>query len=161
VLPLLPRSPGSRLWLCVPWSRQAHVRGGRLLATPGVFTATVGTPTPEVSPRRPCGSPKFPSHPFESMPRSQTPVVSCTLALAHPGLLPSGHCTPSAFPRYRLRLILWTTTLHISGLYHTACVLVPSSFVRPLLGVHVEFTTDLLAKLWSGGICPLRCAPTG
>jgi len=25
------------------------------------------------------------------MPRSQTPVVSCALAKAHPGLLPSGH----------------------------------------------------------------------
>src|SRR5262249_50565450 len=105
--------------------------------------------------------PTFPSHPLESMPRSQTPVVSCTLALAHPGLLPSGHCTPSAFPRYSLRLILWTTTLHISGLYHAACVLVPSSFVRPLLGVHVEFTPDLLAGLWSGGSCPLQGAPTG
>jgi len=42
------------------------------------------------------GSPKFPSSPCEDMPRSQTPVVSCALAKAHPGLLPSGHCTPSA-----------------------------------------------------------------
>src|SRR4029434_3892776 len=94
-------------------------------------------------------------------PLHQTPVVSWTLALASPGLLPSGHCTPSAFPRYTMRIILWTTTLHISALHHAACFLVPSSFVRPLLGVHVEFTTDLLAGLWSGGICPLRCAPTG
>ncbi len=37
------------------------------------------------------GSPKFPSSPCEDMPRSQTPVVSCALAKAHPGLLPSGH----------------------------------------------------------------------
>ena len=44
------------------------------------------------------GSPKFPSSPCEDMPRSQTPVVSCALALAHPRLLPSGACTPSAFP---------------------------------------------------------------
>ena len=35
------------------------------------------------------GSPKFPSYPFEYMPCSQTPVVSRTLALAYPGLLPS------------------------------------------------------------------------
>src|SRR5256712_1608328 len=92
------------------------------------------------------------------MPRSQTPVVSCTLALSHPGLLPSGHCTPSAFPRCRLRTILWTTTIHISGLPHAAYILVPSSFVLPLLGVHVDFTPDLLARLWSGGICtsPVR-----
>ena len=47
--------------------------------------------------------------------------------------------------------ILRTTTLHISGLHDAAYVLVPSSFVRPLLGVHVEFTADLLARLWSGG----------
>jgi hypothetical protein len=42
------------------------------------------------------GSPKFPSSPSEDMPRSQTPVVSCTLALARPGLLPSSACKPSA-----------------------------------------------------------------
>jgi hypothetical protein len=48
------------------------------------------------------GAPTFPSYPSEGMPRSQTPVVSCTLALSRPGLLPSGHCTPSAFPRYGL-----------------------------------------------------------
>jgi hypothetical protein len=44
------------------------------------------------------GSPKFPSSPCEDMPRSQTPVVSCALAIAHPGMLPSGACKPSAFP---------------------------------------------------------------
>src|SRR5713101_578303 len=31
------------------------------------------------------GSPKFPSYPCEDMPRSQTPVVSCALAIPHPG----------------------------------------------------------------------------
>jgi hypothetical protein len=44
------------------------------------------------------GSPKFPSAPSEDMPRSQTPVVSCALAKAHPGRLPSSHWTPSATP---------------------------------------------------------------
>jgi hypothetical protein len=77
------------------------------------------------------------------------------------GLLPSGPCTPSAFPRYDLRTILLTTTLPISGLHHAAYMLVPSSFVRPLLGVHVDFTPDLLARLWAGGICSSRCAPPG
>jgi hypothetical protein len=43
------------------------------------------------------GSPKFPSSPCEDMPRSQTPGVSCALAIPHPGLLPSGHWKPSAF----------------------------------------------------------------
>ena len=46
------------------------------------------------------GSPKFPSSPCEDMPRSQTPVVSCALALPHPGLLPSSHWKPSAYHDY-------------------------------------------------------------
>jgi hypothetical protein len=46
-----------------------------------------------------------------------------------------------------LRDILSSTTLLISGLDHTACLLVPSSSVRPLLGVHVDVTSDLLARL--------------
>jgi hypothetical protein len=46
------------------------------------------------------GAPKFPSSPCEDMPRSQTPVVSCALAIAHPGLLPSSACKPSAYHDY-------------------------------------------------------------
>src|SRR5712671_5746727 len=42
------------------------------------------------------GSPKFPSFPCEDMPRSQTPVVSCSLALTRAGLRPSRACKPSA-----------------------------------------------------------------
>ena len=97
------------------------------------------------------GSPKFPSYPYGCMPRSQTPVVSCALAIAHPGLLPSGHWKPSAFPSVPLKDILVSTTILISGLNHAACIFVPSSSVRPLLGVHVDVTTDLLARLSSGG----------
>jgi hypothetical protein len=59
---------------------------------------------------------------------------------------------PSAFPSAHLRVILVSTIIKISGLHHAACILVPSSFVRPLLGVHVEFPTDRLARRWSGGI---------
>lgn len=44
------------------------------------------------------GSPKFPGYPCDDMPWSQTPVVSWTLALSHPGLLPSSSSTLSAFP---------------------------------------------------------------
>jgi hypothetical protein len=47
------------------------------------------------------GSPKFPSYPSVCMPRSQTPVVSRTLATTRLGLLPSGACKPSAFPSLR------------------------------------------------------------
>jgi hypothetical protein len=38
------------------------------------------------------------------MPRSQTPVVSCALAIPRPGLLPSGACKPSAFAAIPRRL---------------------------------------------------------
>jgi hypothetical protein len=50
-----------------------------------------------------------------------------------------------------LRVILLSTTIPISGLHHAACMLVLSSSVLPLLGVHVEVTTDLLARRSSGG----------
>ena len=45
-----------------------------------------------------------------------------------------------------LRDILLSTTILISGLDHAACILAPSSSVLPVLGVHVEFATDLLAR---------------
>jgi hypothetical protein len=51
------------------------------------------------------GSPKFPSCPCEHMPRSQTPVVSYTLAITCLGLLPSAACNASALGRDTLRLI--------------------------------------------------------
>ena len=50
-------------------------------------------------------------------------------------------------PRYTVRDILLSTTIHISGLNHAACILAHSSFVLPLLGWHVEFATDRLARL--------------
>jgi len=56
-------------------------------------------------------------------------------------------------PRHVPRVILVSTIIKISGLHHAACILVPSSFVRPLLGVHVEFTPNRLARLWSDGTC--------
>jgi hypothetical protein len=49
-------------------------------------------------------SPTFPSYPCRDMPRSQTPVVSCALAIPHPGRLPSGAGKPSAFTARPLRL---------------------------------------------------------
>jgi hypothetical protein len=50
-----------------------------------------------------------------------------------------------------LRVILLTTTIHLSGLNHAACTLVPSSSVLPFLGLPVEVTPDLLARRSSGG----------
>ncbi len=82
------------------------------------------------------GSPTCPSPPAADMPRSQTPVVSSILALMHPGLLPSGACQPSAFPSIPLKDILLSTTLHLSGLNHAACLLATPGSVRPLAGRH-------------------------
>ena len=46
-----------------------------------------------------------------------------------------------------------TTTIHFSGLYIPPRreTLVPSSFVLRLPGLHVDFTTELVANLYSGG----------
>ena len=52
--------------------------------------------TPAVAPKETGGSPEFPDYPFAHMPRSQTPVVSRSLALTRTGLLPSDHFISSA-----------------------------------------------------------------
>jgi hypothetical protein len=38
------------------------------------------------------------------------------------------------------------------GAQYRACTLDPSSFALPLPGLHVDFTTELAASLYSGGI---------
>src|SRR5206468_11298995 len=86
------------------------------------------------------GSPKFPSSPCEDMPRSQTPVVSCALAIAHPGLLPSSACKPSASHDYT----------HFGAQYR-ACTLDLSGFGLPLPGLPADFSPGLLARLLPGG----------
>jgi hypothetical protein len=80
------------------------------------------------------------------MPRSQTPVVSCALACIAPRIAAFRCLQTVGFYLDTAEAILVTTTLHISGLNDAACLLAPSSFVRPLLGWHVEFATDLLAR---------------
>ena len=49
----------------------------------------------------------------------------------------------------------------ISGLNNTACGLAPSGFGLPLPGLPADFATDLLAKLWSGGIFTVCDHPLG
>jgi len=107
------------------------------------------------------GAPKCPSDPGEDMPRSQTPVVSCALAaIAH--RIVAFRCVQAVgFGLDTAAAILLTTTLHLSGFHHAACLLAPSSFVRPLLGWHVEFAPDLLARRSSGGTGARGLAPTG
>jgi hypothetical protein len=80
------------------------------------------------------------------MPRSQTPVVSCALAAVAHRIVAFRRLQTVGFYLDPAEAILLTTTIHISGLNHAACLLAPSSFVLPLLGWHVEFTTDLLAR---------------
>ena len=86
------------------------------------------------------GSPKFPSSPCEDMPRSQTPVVSCALAIAHPGLLPSSACKPSAY--------------HDSTHFGAPSRGLPSRYPRLRTAPYGEargFAPDRLARLSSGG----------
>jgi hypothetical protein len=93
------------------------------------------------------GSPTFPSSPSEDRPRSQTPVVSCALAAVAPRMVAFRRMHTVGFGLDAAEAILLTTTLHIAGLNNAACLLAPSSFARPLLDWHVEFTTARLARL--------------
>ena len=61
------------------------------------------------------GSPEFPRQPCECMPWSLTPVVSCLLAIAYPGLPPSGFLRPSAFTSNVTEAIIGPR-LYFSGL---------------------------------------------
>ncbi len=84
---------------------------------PGLFRFSAGRlPLTDFCARRSFGSPQFPSYPFEHMPWSKTPVVTCTLAMTHAGLLPSAKSKASAFPSSFRELSLRTTTIHFSGL---------------------------------------------
>ena len=92
---------------CACRSRPATVPASLRAWSPWRARGRVDAPRPRPgcwSPGPPCrdcdqetgGSPTFPRSPSADMPRSETPVVSCALAIAPPGLLPSGHWTPSA-----------------------------------------------------------------
>jgi hypothetical protein len=127
---------------------QARQRSGTLALTPGLL----GHPVRLFRDfhQETNGSPKFPGYPFVCMPRSSTPVVSSALTLAHSGLLPSASLTASAFPP-KLTVILVSTTIQISRLYHAACTLAPPGFGLPLPDLPAGFATALLVKLWAGG----------
>ena len=79
-------------------------------------------------------------------PLHQTPVVSCALACIAPRIAAFRCLQTVGFYLDTAEAILVTTTLPLSGLNDAACLLAHSSFVRPLLGWHVEFATDLLAR---------------
>jgi hypothetical protein len=93
VFPILPRSLGSRLCLCIPCVRKARGKGWRFLAPPGVFPALGGTPAPDGYPRR-----------LLALPRSRvTPVEAC------PALRPRWYPAPSP---YRIQDCCLPVTAH-------------------------------------------------
>src|SRR5437773_9752566 len=101
---------------------------------------------PAVAPKETGGSPEFPDYPCAHMPRSQTPVVSPSLALAPTGLLPSRACIRSAL-RPVARTYLLSTIIHFSEFNDAACVLaLPLLRTPPLSGrTSVRLPTRWLA----------------
>jgi len=106
-----------------------------------------------------------------ALPSSQaTPVTACPALRPRwcPDHSPNIASGPAAF-RYLhnvgfcpvSRTYPMTTMSTISGLNPTACSLVPSGFGLPLPGLPADFTTDLLAKLWSGGTLAVCDHPLG
>ena len=130
-------------------SPRGACRGGSLHATPGPLVARCPTPGIWQGDRWLSQVPELPLwlHAPLSDPGGvldTCPSVSKTAAFRP--------LETVGFPlSTSLRVTLLSTTIPISGLHHAACILVPSSSVRPLLGVHVDITPDLLARLWSGG----------
>jgi hypothetical protein len=93
-LRFVARSPIPCVLLTFVVSPEGSWCGRSAQTTPGLLVTR--SPHAGILIKGPDGSPKFPSSPCADMPRSQTPVVSCALAITHPGLLPSSHWTPSA-----------------------------------------------------------------
>ena len=108
---------------------------------------------PDICARRSFGSPQFPSYPFENMPWSKTPVVTCILAISSTGLLPSAKSTASAFLSLTARVILADHNYTFFGAQYRACTLVSSGSRLPLPGLPAEFPTELPARLCSGRTC--------
>ena len=82
------------------------------------------------------GPPKFPSSPCADMPRSQTPVVSCALAMMRAGLLPSSAWKPS--------------DSHHVTLFEAPYRGLPARYTRLRRALYREargFATDRLARL--------------
>ena len=104
-MPFVLWSPIPCLFLRFVSSLQARQRSGTLALTPGLL----GLPVRlfRVVDKETTGSPKFPGYPLEYMPRSSTPMVSYTLALTHPRLLPSVPMMTSVFPSYKTDGFPW------------------------------------------------------
>ena len=79
------------------------------------------------------GSPHFPSYPYEHMPWSKTPVVSCTLAMSHTGLLPSAASIASAFCQSSALSSVHNYTFF--GAPYRACILDSVRLRTPVTGL--------------------------
>ena len=124
------------------------------------FYHSDGFPQPNLY-KETVGSPKFPGYPFEYMPWSQTPMVSCAFAIAHTGLLPSATCRASAFSRI-CGIILMTTTMQISGLNtQPVSSIHPASDSRLRVCPWISLLTRWLSFSQVGFPCNLPGAPTG
>jgi hypothetical protein len=135
--------------LCVPHSGSLVV--GSSLPAPGLLLSRYPCSSGP-SDKEPHGSPKFPRSPCDSLPCSQTPVESCVLALAYPGLLPSARSPASALATF-LAVSSYPAVhdyTHFGAQLHRlgSCSL---RLRTPLAGVAREITTPLLARRWGGG----------
>jgi hypothetical protein len=153
--------PG-RLCLCVshPFTLMQDSLGGWTFHPNAGISPYAGSPSTILLPKEAFGPPTSPSYPHECMPWSQSPVVS----QAH------RHSAPRTAAFRRMHSVGFPLPLHRKiypldhhsinfGAQYTTCetsryfrgTLDSSSFVLPLLGLHVDFTTDLSARLWSDG----------
>jgi hypothetical protein len=151
------------LSLCPFSAEKARVRGWSFLSTPGVFYHHGRRSSFLTRHKETIGSPTFPGYPHEHMLWSQTPVVSCTLALSPSGLLPSVPLHAVGFPLPVSReAILMTTTLHISGLNTGPAFLIhPASDSRYRAYPRTSLLTGWLDVSQVGLGSKPRPAPTG
>ena len=84
------------------------------------------------------------------MPWSQTPVVSLMLAITYAGLLPSVPLDAVGFLPYKRDYPI-DHNYTFFGAQYTACILDPSGFGLSSQSWPADFSTDLVANLWSGG----------
>ena len=158
------RPPGiAGLSLCPFSAEKARGRGWSFLSTPGVFYHHGRRSSFLTLHKETIGSPTFPGSPHEHMLWSQTPVVSCTLALAPSGLLPSVPLHAVGFPLPVSReAILMTTTLHISRLNTGPAFLIhPASDSRYRAYPRTSLLTGWLDVSQVGLGSKQRPAPTG
>jgi hypothetical protein len=154
VLPVLPRYLVALVFLCVPCSCKARLGGESRLPAPGVFSAPVGTPTPDVLQG---------NHWLSQV--SRLPLWLHALVSDPGGVLNARRSASRTTAFQRVPAVgfcsLRTTTLHISGLNTE-----PAPLIRPASDSRYRVCprTSLLA-CWLDfsqvGLEPCRPSPTG